>query len=196
MRHLKSSINTLKELSELDAASYSAIQQAKLERQRAMFSGPTYDEDPVEYPVTLLPQAGTNAAFYGRDEVLIAVEEFFEADVSAPSLRSVLLHGTGGVGKTQTAMNFAHTRHEKYDIILWIRSETPLSLSSSMTEIARNLSFPGSESPGSDESNLSNFHKWLNKRAPRKMGSSSKPWDAIQIVMLTTKVRTAVALDI
>ncbi|KAH6848068.1 P-loop containing nucleoside triphosphate hydrolase protein [Chaetomium sp. MPI-CAGE-AT-0009] len=170
MKHLKSSINTLNDLSEHHASSYSAIQQAKLERQRTMFSDPAYDEDPVEYPVTLLPQAVTNAVFYGRDEVLATIEDFFEEPASAPSLRSVLLHGTGGVGKTQTAMNFAHTRHERYDIILWIRSETPLSLSASMTEIARNLSFPGSESPGSDESNLSNFHKWLNKRAVRKMG--------------------------
>jgi hypothetical protein len=55
MKHLKSSIDTLKELSELSGPSFSAAQQAKLERQRAMFSVPTYDEDPVEYPVTLLP---------------------------------------------------------------------------------------------------------------------------------------------
>ncbi|KAH6622594.1 hypothetical protein F5144DRAFT_655948, partial [Chaetomium tenue] len=67
-------------------------------------------------------------------------------------------------------MNFAHTRHKNYDIILWIGSETPLSLSASMTEIARSLFFPGSESPGSDESNLSNFHRWLTKRAVKEKG--------------------------
>lgn len=172
MNRVESSIRHLKDLAQLDGYSRAALRGAQLARQAEMFSSLGDDDDKAKYPVTLLPQAVNNAAFFGRDGVLSDIEAILDTpDTSTPILRSILLHGMGGVGKTQTAMNYAHTRRENYDVILWIRSETSLSLNSSMKEIARHLLFPGSDSPGSDETKLSNFHKWLRRQAAKKSGT-------------------------
>ncbi|KAK3367393.1 P-loop containing nucleoside triphosphate hydrolase protein [Lasiosphaeria ovina] len=171
MNRVESSIQHLKDLAQLDSMSKMTLRDARFARQDDMFSSPDLEEDVAQLSVVLLPQAVNNAAFYGRDDVLSKIESILDQpDSTMPTLHSVLLHGMGGVGKSQTAMNYAHTRQDKYQVILWIRSETPLSLNASMTEIARRLSFPGSDSPGSDESNLSHFHKWLSRRAARKNG--------------------------
>lgn len=126
----------------------------------------SHNDDEIEFPISIVPRARTQAIFCGRKRTLASIEEHFTANPSSTSLLSVLLHGTEGVGKTETAHERSH-----YDVVLWIQCDTPLSLTSSMAEIAKRLSFPGSESPGSDESNLNNFHKWMNKQALQSKGS-------------------------
>lgn len=166
---LLKSISLVKTLTEAGRISTLAVRQGEQERRDATLSGRPglagYDYDEVTFPVSVVPHARTGAIFYGRDSTIASMDAFFASDASSTSLLSVLLQGTGGVGKTQTALHFAHERTSQYDIVLWIESETPLSLTSSMTDIAKRLSFPGSESPGSDESNLSNFHNWMGKQA-------------------------------
>lgn len=130
----------------------------------------SHDDDKIWFPVSIIPRARTQAIFYGRKSTLASIEEHFAADPNSTSLLSVLLHGTGGVGKTETALHFVHERSH-HDIVLWIQCDTPSSLTSSITEIAKRLCFPGSESPGSDERNLNNFHKWMNKQALQSKGS-------------------------
>lgn len=123
----------------------------------------SHDDDKIMFPASIVPRARTQAIFYGRKSTIASIEEHFAADPNSTSLLSVLLHGTGGVGKTETALHFVHERSH-HDIVLWIQCGTPSSLTSSMTEIAKRLFFPGSESPGSDESNLNNLNKWMNKQ--------------------------------
>ncbi|KAK1832512.1 hypothetical protein QBC39DRAFT_390506 [Podospora conica] len=172
---IHASIKTLKDLTEPQRMlSASAYQEGALERRAGMVSSPSglggNDYEEISFPVSVLPYAHTNAVFYGRDNVLASMSEFFDTDETSTSLLSVLLQGTGGVGKTQTALHFAHKSQSigRYDVVLWIASETPLSLTASMTEIAKRLSFPDSDSPGSDESNLRNFLKWMNRQARQK----------------------------
>jgi hypothetical protein len=187
---LVTSMGILKILADVNRISPLAVQRGELERRDAMFSGrpglagDVCDE--VAFPFLVVPRARTGAVFYGRDSTLASMDEFFASDASSTSLLSILLQGTGGVGKTQTALHFVHERIDRYDIVLWIGSETPLSLASSMTDIAKRLSFPGSESPGSDESNLSNFHKWMNKQALQsKRSHCTVRWSSVTDTQLT-----------
>ncbi|KAJ4321445.1 hypothetical protein N0V84_005367 [Fusarium piperis] len=60
-----------------------------------------------------------NRLFFPRPDIMEQIEAHFfpEEELSPPGLRSFLLHGLGGSGKTQLASHFAHTHWDDYDII-------------------------------------------------------------------------------
>ncbi|KAK5627028.1 hypothetical protein RRF57_002743 [Xylaria bambusicola] len=115
-------------------------------------------DDLVVYPIHLLPNAHHGAVFHGRADTLDLISTCLEG--TADTLHSVLIHGFGGVGKTQTALQYAHQNASKYDAIFWIQSETTLSINASITKIVRGLSLPGSMRDGADEQNLAAFQSW------------------------------------
>ncbi|KAI1125666.1 P-loop containing nucleoside triphosphate hydrolase protein [Nemania abortiva] len=130
-------------------------------------SQPSFDF--ADYPVNFSPMTHLSAIFHGREEVMKQLDEALEGP--SDKLRSVLIHGLGGVGKTQTALNYARINADKYDAIFWIRSETTLSINHSIRNIARGLKLPGSmREDGNDEQNLMAFQSWLRTQAARKSG--------------------------
>src|SRR5262249_5824642 len=52
------------------------------------------------------------------------------------------MSGLGGIGKTQTAVEYAYRHYEHYRAVLWARSESHETLTSSFVEIARLLDLP------------------------------------------------------
>ncbi len=55
---------------------------------------------------------------------------------------SFALTGLGGVGKTQTAAEYAHRQREHYSAVLWLRAESPETLFADLTSLARLLKLP------------------------------------------------------
>jgi predicted ATP-dependent serine protease len=173
MEEVEESINHLKTLASIMNpplfARFERLESERRARQDELASNLDVSDDLADYPVNLLPMAHLSAVFQGREEVLVQIDEALDGPES--ELRSVLIHGLGGVGKTQTALNYAHRNAAKYDAIFWVRSETTLSINASMSNIARSLKLPGSmREDGNDEMNFLMVQSWFRTQAARKKG--------------------------
>ena len=78
-----------------------------------------------------------NMHFMGREKMLAAVHDgLFQSSPKRWNHR-VALHGLGGVGKTQVALEFAYSRRGEYDNVYWITAVSQMTLFSGFQEIAR-----------------------------------------------------------
>ena len=76
-----------------------------------------------------------NANFTGRNSVLDTLRNQLTAKGSAVVL-PVALHGLGGVGKTQVALEYAHRFKSDYDLVWWINAEVPDFINTSLADLA------------------------------------------------------------
>src|SRR4051812_29364288 len=74
-----------------------------------------------------------NPHFTGREEILDQVAAALE------KRRSAALLGMPGVGKTQTAIEYAHRHRTDYTAVLWASADSHETLTSGYTTLARLL---------------------------------------------------------
>lgn len=86
-----------------------------------------------------------NATFTGRNPMLERLREQL-ASKSVSVVLPIALHGLGGVGKTQIALEYAHRFKADYDLIWWIDAEQPGLINQSLAELARRLGIRVGES--------------------------------------------------
>ena len=55
------------------------------------------------------------------------------------------ISGLGGIGKTQTAVEYAYRYRDKYQAVLWLNAESPLALKAGCGELARLMHLPHPE---------------------------------------------------
>jgi tetratricopeptide (TPR) repeat protein len=90
-------------------------------------------------------------------------------DSDAGEFRALIIHGMGGVGKTQLALNFIQENREHYSPILWIDAHTPetVRLSFERGAIALGLTFDTtstSDSPLKDSPVATRVLRWFCER--------------------------------
>nr|WP_157528020.1 FxSxx-COOH system tetratricopeptide repeat protein [Kibdelosporangium sp. MJ126-NF4]CEL17030.1 putative ATP /GTP-binding protein [Kibdelosporangium sp. MJ126-NF4]CTQ91740.1 putative ATP /GTP-binding protein [Kibdelosporangium sp. MJ126-NF4] len=86
-----------------------------------------------------------NPDFVGRTELLDKLQErLLEPDNRATAVLPEALHGMGGVGKSQTVVEYIYRHSTEYDIIWWIPSEQLSQINASFVELARKLGLPSS----------------------------------------------------
>ncbi|MEU9423635.1 FxSxx-COOH system tetratricopeptide repeat protein [Streptomyces sp. NPDC048342] len=79
-----------------------------------------------------------NPNFTGREELLTQVhQQLLTGDTSAVLPHT--LHGMGGVGKSQIAIEYVYRHASEYDVIWWIPSEQPTMILTALTELAHRL---------------------------------------------------------
>ena len=81
---------------------------------------------------------GPNGTFTGRDEIL----ERLRAEIVGSSPTVILplaLHGLGGVGKTQVALEYAHRFKADYDLVWWVDADQPDFINTSLADLAARL---------------------------------------------------------
>ncbi|GLW12833.1 NTPase [Microtetraspora sp. NBRC 13810] len=72
--------------------------------------------------------------FVGREQTLGRLRDTL--GVARDRRRVVLLHGEGGIGKSQSALEYAHRFKGAYDVVWWINADTPETTRTSLGRLA------------------------------------------------------------
>jgi tetratricopeptide (TPR) repeat protein len=85
-----------------------------------------------------------NPNFTGRAELLDQLHQRLHPGQPAAvvQVQAQTLHGLGGVGKTQLALEYAHRYASDYDLIWWISAEQPAAIAGQLVAFARRLGLP------------------------------------------------------
>jgi tetratricopeptide (TPR) repeat protein len=80
--------------------------------------------------------------FTGREEVLKRLHTALRAGKTTALTQPQAISGLGGIGKTQTAVEFAYRYQDDYNFILWIKAESRESIISDFVTMAHLLNLP------------------------------------------------------
>ncbi|KAH7416714.1 hypothetical protein BKA64DRAFT_655866 [Cadophora sp. MPI-SDFR-AT-0126] len=152
-----------------DISSYSQVnQQNEIKNLSVRHALKPESEEQANFPNSILERK--NKEFYGRREEIDQIKTHLNPDDGMETLRTYMIYGRRGVGKTAIALQFAHetlSPRGSYDAIFWIQCETSVSIRQSFTEVAVSLNLPGADRDRHHEENLDAVHKWL-KRTRKK----------------------------
>jgi hypothetical protein len=77
-----------------------------------------------------------NPFFTGREELLTRLHDQLTQGNTAALTQAQAISGMGGIGKTQTAVEYAYRYREEYQAVFWVGAETRLSLLADFGQIA------------------------------------------------------------
>jgi tetratricopeptide (TPR) repeat protein len=142
---------------------------------------------------------GRNGNFTGRDDVLERLHSRLRGAVSpgggvlGPAVEAV--HGLGGVGKTELALEFAHRFASDYDIIWWIPAEQPTAAAAALTALAHRLGLQHTDDQAAAIEGLFDHlrrrTRWLliydNAEQPSTLRGLLPPGGAMAAVVVTSR---------
>ncbi|MFF5156518.1 FxSxx-COOH system tetratricopeptide repeat protein [Streptomyces sp. NPDC000348] len=101
---------------------------------------------PTTTPAIMVNVPLRNTSFVGRQALLSAVEEQLGAQDTAAVLPHAL-HGLGGVGKSQLALEYIYTHQHEYKVVCWIPAEHESLILTALAGLATRLGVaqPGQE---------------------------------------------------
>ena len=83
-----------------------------------------------------------NPIFTGRAGDLAELRASLLAGKTAALTQPRAIHGLGGIGKTQLAVEYAYRNRADYDLVWWVRSEEPTTLAGDYASLAVKLDLP------------------------------------------------------
>jgi tetratricopeptide (TPR) repeat protein/transcriptional regulator with XRE-family HTH domain len=87
-----------------------------------------------------------NPFFTGRADLLERLHGQLAQSHRAALTQSTALTGLGGIGKTQTAIEYAFRYRQDYQAVLWVRAASQETLTADLVTLAQLLRLPGGES--------------------------------------------------
>ena len=100
-----------------------------------------------------------NRYFTGRKDVLAALAASLAT--GKPAALTQAIAGLGGVGKTQTAVEFAYLHRNDYRYVLWARADSETSLISEFLKLAEQLNLPEKDARESART-IAAVQRWLS----------------------------------
>lgn len=105
---------------------------------------------------------GLNLRFFGRETYMKSLRKYLDPQENS-SMRVVGIHGLGGVGKTQLALQYANTSLKAYNIIIWVPAETQIKIVQSLSSFAAKLDLSTQGGQEDDYQSVQKLRDWLNK---------------------------------
>ena len=102
-----------------------------------------------------------NPFFTGREEILEVLHTQLSGNQAIALTQSSALHGLGGVGKTQIALEYAYRHSLEYSAVFWIGAETEEQIVSSLLRIAEVLQLPGRDGKDQQQA-IAAVQRWLS----------------------------------
>ena len=103
-----------------------------------------------------------NPYFTGRKTLLETLHKELTPEHAAALTQPQIIIGLGGIGKTQTALEYAYRHWKDYRIIWWIRAEEPATLAADYTKLAIKLDLP--EHKTTEQAiQIQAVHNWLER---------------------------------
>ncbi|OJD10865.1 hypothetical protein AJ78_08235, partial [Emergomyces pasteurianus Ep9510] len=99
----------------------------------------------VVFPFRFLQNCIRNDQFFGQRNYIAQLDSHLSAKKSAFSMRSVVIHGLGGCGKSSLAKEYMYIRFERYKVILWLYADAASKLNIQYIHLARALGFTTAE---------------------------------------------------
>ncbi|KAJ4855360.1 tetratricopeptide repeat domain-containing protein [Trichoderma breve] len=113
--------------------------------RRLFFHMPTEIEEETAIKPTAfdlqsyLPGIRQISKFVARKEELTEMQEALQPTVRPHRRRAVVLHGLGGIGKTQLALEYAQRHHEHYSTRIWLEARNETTINQSFTRLAERI---------------------------------------------------------
>ncbi len=100
-----------------------------------------------------------NPNFTGREELLQNLRMALAS--KQPAALTQAIHGLGGVGKTQLAVEYAYCFSHEYEVVWWLAAESPATLAADYAALAQPLTLP--EKDAADQNlAIAAVRRWLN----------------------------------
>jgi len=99
-----------------------------------------------------------NPVFTGREDVLSDLRRRLTRQ--GRITLSQAISGLGGIGKTQTAVEYAYLQRDKYKAIIWLNAESPQELEAGCSDVLRRLQ--ASRPKDDRDSVVHTFKDWLD----------------------------------
>ncbi|KAJ8132507.1 hypothetical protein O1611_g1115 [Lasiodiplodia mahajangana] len=115
----------------------------------------------AKLPCHILPFP-RNLGFFGREEILSKIERNLKPATS--TIVSLGIWGTGGIGKSQIALEYANRCLETgLPVIIWIPSETKEEVTAAFVNASHALGLPGASETNLPDQNRRMVLEWLQK---------------------------------
>ncbi|KAL6695296.1 hypothetical protein J3F84DRAFT_408260 [Trichoderma pleuroticola] len=107
-----------------------------------------------------------NTIFTGREAELQQLHQYLSTPGQFDAPRSCAIHGIGGVGKTQLALEYTYRCRQFYQAIFWLRTENSIELLESFSSIGNKVGIIDDVNEGRRVSRILNWlestdKKWL-----------------------------------
>jgi hypothetical protein len=103
-----------------------------------------------------------NQRFTGREEIIKRLHKRLKAGKRTALIPVQAIKGLGGIGKTRTAVEYAHRYKNRYKKIMWVKAETQESITSDFFKIAVELGLV-KEDEKEQKSAVTYVMDWLEK---------------------------------
>lgn len=139
-----------------------------------------------------------NPFFTGRENVLEQLHEALISNKSVALAQPLAISGLGGIGKTQTAVEYAYRYCKEYKAILWAKADSYEALVSEYVAIADVLNLPEKDEP---EQNIAvnAVKRWLKRNSgwllildnadDTKLVEDFLPFDTRGHILLTSRAQ-------